>query len=504
MSDFGYIRTDFATLTRLFRHHSSPISSGLAVRLTDGRLRVLYRFSPAGGVGLCVLLLSGCGGGGGSDTPSPNVAATVDNPQGTAPLTVHLDASGSTDPNNLSLTYVWSFSDGSPSATGATVTHTFSNHGDQTATVTVSDSRSSASKTLAIKVTPAAPTVQALSIPVNVIGVGQTSTSAQLSATDRENLALTYAIASPSSVGTVTLDPSTGHITYTVPGFVGSNTDSFTVKVSNVGASSTSTVNVVLKRDPLLPNQWHIQNTGQDAFASTLPVQGNDMNVAGAWTSGFSGKGIKVGVVDTGLEAAHEDLHANVDLNSSYNFLSGAHDPSPSGTGFDHGTSVAGIIGAVAFNDKGGRGVAYNATLRGYNLIAPGAFSVANMAQALGGSTVSVDNDLFNASFGPVANAIPQFSGSYQTITQTTLALRGGLGAAIVNAAGNDFVDFEGASSPLCATARQYGVSCGDPAKDERRGGYAPIIVGALNAQGTHSSYSSTGSSLWISAPGGE
>jgi subtilisin family serine protease len=169
-----------------------------------------------------------------------------------------------------------------------------------------------------------------------------------------------------------------------------------------------------LKQDPLLPNQWHIQNTGQDAFASTLPVQGNDMNVAEAWTAGFSGKGIRVGVVDTGLEAAHEDLQANVDLNSSHNFLTGTHDPSPSGTGFDHGTSVSGIIGAVAFNDKGGRGIAYNATLRGYNLIAPGAFSVANMAQALGGSTVSVDNDLFNASFGPVANAIPQFSGAFQ------------------------------------------------------------------------------------------
>ena len=47
-------------------------------------------------------------------------------------------------------------------------------------------------------------------------------------------------------------------------------------------------------------------------------------------------------------------------------------------------------------------------------------------------------------------------------------------------------------------------MSCGDPANDERRGGYAPIIVGAIDADGHHSSYSDTGSSLWISAPGGE
>ena len=31
-----------------------------------------------------------------------------------------------------------------------------------------------------------------------------------------------------------------------------------------------------------------------------------------------------------------------------------------------------------------------------------------------------------------------------------------------------------------------------------------PIIVGATNAVGIHSSYSTTGASLWISAPGGE
>ena len=96
---------------------------------------MLCRFWSVGG-GLCVFLLTGCGG---SDNPAPNVVATVDSSQGTAPLTVHLDASGSTDPNNLPLTYAWSFSDGSANATEASVSHTFSNHGDQTATVTVSD-----------------------------------------------------------------------------------------------------------------------------------------------------------------------------------------------------------------------------------------------------------------------------------------------------------------------------------------------------------------------------
>ena len=198
-------------------------------------------------------------------------------------------------------------------------------------------------------------------------------------------------------------------------------------------------------------------------------------------------------------------LHHTEFLTPPYNFLTGTNDPSPSSTGFDHGTSVSGIIGAVAFNGKGGRGVAYHATLRGYNFLATGATTLANMAKSLGSDPVSADNDLFNASFGATAPALPPYSGAYQAITITTLGLRGGLGAAIVNAAGNEFLQFAGAPSSYCTQyAQVYGVSCGDPASDERRGGYYPIIIGAINAAGVHSSYSTTGSSLWVSAPGGE
>jgi PKD repeat protein len=454
-----------------------------------------------------LLALSACGGGGGGGTtpPAPPVAmASSSISQGQAPLTVNFDASKSTDPQGFALTYLWTFGDGT-TATGATTSHIYQNHGSYTATVAVNDAHNTTTSTpMVIAVTPAPPTVQPTALPVNVLGVAATTASATVSATDRENLTLTYSIATQPSAGTATINQSTGGVTYTVAGYTSAATDSFTVNVANLGATGTGTVNVALNSDPLLPNQWHIQNTGQNAFSTTLPVAGNDMDVAGAWTAGYSGKGIKVGVVDTGLEAAHEDLAANVDLSHSVNFLTGTNDPTPTVTGFDHGTAVSGIIGAVAFNGKGGRGVAYNATLRGYNLIATGAGSLANMATALGGGPASADNDLFNASFGPVTNAIPQFSGAYQAITQTTLSLRGGLGASIVNAAGNDFADFEGASSPLCAVAQQFAVSCGDPATDERRGGTTPIIVGAINAAGVHSNYSNTGSALWISAPGGE
>ncbi len=459
-----------------------------------------------------LLILGACGGGGGGGGSSappapPNAIATSSLAVGTAPLTVNFDASKSTDPQSLPLTFAWTFGDGT-TATGATPAHTFQNHGSYTATVVVSNGQNTAtSAPITISVNPAPPTLPAMSLSLNIMGVAPSSGTATIAATDRENLPLTYSIATPPTVGMASIDANSGALTYSVPGYVSAATDSLTVKVANLGASATAAVTVTLNSDPLLPNQWHIQNTGQNAFSSVLPSAGSDMNVAGAWAAGFSGKGIKVGVVDTGLELAHEDLAANVDGTHSFNFLTGTNDPTRavSDVGSDHGTQVAGIIAAMAFNGKGGRGVAYNAKLRGYNLIAAGAFSVANMAKSFGSDPISSDNDVFNASFGAAAQGLPTFSGAFQAISATTLTLRGGLGATISNAAGNDFADWEAnQNTGLCQYANTYGVSCGDPANDERRGGYTPIIVGAVNANGTHSSYSNTGSSLWISAPGGE
>lgn len=448
--------------------------------------------------------LSACGGGGGSATSPPLASASASAASGAAPLLVNFDASGSSDPQGLSLSYQWNFGDGS-TGTGATIAHTYQKHGTYTATVVVSDAQSSTtSSPLTITVAPAPPVVQALTVPVNVLGVAPSTATATVVATDRESLPLTYSILTPPAQGSATIDAS-GKLSYTLNGYPTAGSDSLVLKVANPGASAQSTVAIALNSDPLLVNQWHIQNVGQNAFASVLPLTGNDMNVAGAWSAGYSGKGIKVGVADTGLDAGHEDLAGNFDLNHSFNFVTGTNDPTPTTSGFDHGTSVSGIIAAVAFNGKGGRGVAYNATLRGYNLIAPNAFSVANMSKALGGDPVSSDNDLFNLSFGTSGTALPTFSGAFQAITTATTTLRAGLGSALVNAAGNDFQDFEGSSSSNCANfAQQFGVSCGDTASDERRGGLVPLIVAAINGAGVHSSYSNTGASVWISAPGGE
>jgi subtilisin family serine protease len=348
------------------------------------------------------------------------------------------------------------------------------------------------------------PTAQAASVALDVWGTAPSTVSGKVTASDPQGLALTYTVTAPPSVGTVTVDARSGNFSYSVAGHPTGNQDSFTVAVSNGQAAAVNAVvTVQLKTDPLLAHQWHIRNAGASAFATVLPVAGNDMNVAGAWAKGYSGKGIKVAVVDSGLEIGHEDLAANVDAANSFNFLTGTNDPSPpaSSVGTDHGTEVAGIIGAVAFNGKGGRGVAFNARLRGYNYtVGP----VTNYAAAMGGATFSADNAIFNASFTSSATTLRAPDQAMIDIESNLGSLRNGLGAVLVRSAGNDFEGLEGGDPLRCSLANETGVSCGNPAQDTRIGTPIPIVVGAINADGKRASYSSTGPSLWVSAPGGE
>lgn len=348
------------------------------------------------------------------------------------------------------------------------------------------------------------PTAQATSVSLDVLGAAPSTVSGKVTASDPQGLALTYTVTSAPSAGTVTIDARTGAFSYAVTGHPASSQDSFTVSVSNGQAAATSAVvTVQLQVDPLLVNQWHIRNTGASAFSTVLPVAGNDMNVAGAWAAGYTGKGIKVAVVDSGLEIEHEDLAANVDKANSFNYLTGTNDPSPApGTaGADHGTEVAGIIGAVAFNGKGGRGVSFGARLRGYNYtLGP----VTNYAAALGGATYSADNAVFNASFTSKDMRMRAPDQAMLDIEANLSSLRSGLGAVLVRSAGNDFVDIPGLDPRDCEVANRLRVSCANPGQEPRISTPIPIVVGATNAEGRRASYSTAGSSLWVSAPGGE
>ena len=83
----------------------------------------------------------------------PNVDFTLDQNFGSAPLTVQMDGSTTTDPDGGPLTYRWDFGDFSTPGSGVTASHTFTTGGVYPVTLTVTDQRGvSSAKTLDVQV----------------------------------------------------------------------------------------------------------------------------------------------------------------------------------------------------------------------------------------------------------------------------------------------------------------------------------------------------------------
>lgn len=260
--------------------------------------------------------------------------------------------------------------------------------------------------------------------------------------------------------------------------------------------------------DPLFAEQWHLVNTGQTAFSNRSGTAGADLRMGDAIGAGHNGQGVKLAVIDTGLEICHPDLAANTAAGGSFNF---AHESTPGASSADpfnhsilgdHGTSVAGIAAAAANNGLGGRGVAPEVTLVGFNLGSAVAEDLETaLYRSLGASDTDPDSasvDIFNMSFGtelPSENATEDF---VRVMEMGTSELRSGRGALYVKAAGNEF--------ELCNRAhplnREIGCISGNADPDQN----LPylIAVGAFNAEDVKSSYSNAGANLWVVGPGGE
>ncbi|UDI81010.1 exported serine endopeptidase domain protein [Xanthomonas citri pv. mangiferaeindicae] len=163
--------------------------------------------------------------------------------------------------------------------------------------------------------------------------------------------------------------------------------------------------------DPLLRYQWHISNQGQAVIGDSRPVAGVDMDVDILHALDIRGRGVRVGVVDDGLELGHEDLADNILPNGSHNFGDGSHDTTPIDPSNGHGTSVAGIIGAVGWNGRGGRGVAPEVQLAGFDVFArDSSVTDASIRYAWGDGPEARNIDVFNNSWGSVAPFYFDFS----------------------------------------------------------------------------------------------
>ena len=186
-----------------------------------------------------------------------------------------------------------------------------------------------------------------------------------------------------------------------------------------------------------------------------------------AWALGYTGKGVRVAVLDGGIQATHVDLAPNLNTALSTSFVAGQTFNTPPGS---HGTQVSGVI-AAAHNSAGTVGVAPNAELVMVKVLNPnGTGGVGNFARGLV-YAADIGAKVINVSLGtnlPRATQIvvdtkgtedPSDDVRIKISNQQTIALLRSLGRAtnyahskgalLIAASGNISKDFDHAKSDI-------------------------------------------------------
>lgn len=210
-------------------------------------------------------------------------------------------------------------------------------------------------------------------------------------------------------------------------------------------AAATQTAN-----DPNFPSQWGLATIGAPA----------------AWDVSVGSSAVTVAIVDSGIDATHPDLQAQV--LPGYDFVNNDSDASDDN---GHGTRMAGIVAAQTFNAIGVAGVCPNCTLLPVKVL--GADGTGAYSTIASGITYAADHGARIISLslaGTAASDLLQSAVDYATAR----------GAVVVAAAGN-----YGANEAV------YPAACANA-----------VAVGATDSTDTVAGFSDWGSWLSLAAPG--
>lgn len=213
--------------------------------------------------------------------------------------------------------------------------------------------------------------------------------------------------------------------------------------------------------DSYVASQWHL----------------NRINAYSAWNISTGSSNIKVAVIDSGVDAGHEDLgygydtYANVDTSISWDYLNNTNYVVPT---YYHGTFVAGIIGAKTNNNVGIAGLAGGNSSNGITILS---YCIGNadtfLSASVGDAIIdAIDNGakVINLSFG---------------VAETSE-----INAAITEAYNNNV-------AVVCAVGNNNNSYISYPSSH-----MYSISVGAINENNVKASFSNYGSGLDFVAPG--
>ena len=260
----------------------------------------------------------------------------------------------------------------------------------------------------------------------------------------------------------------------------------------------------VIPNDQYFDLQWHLINSGQAGG-----LDNEDILAPEAWNLRSKSPDITVAIIDSGVQLDHPDLTNNIWINSDEIFWNGVDDDGngyvddASGWNFpasspypfpdEHGTHVAGIIGAEGNNGIGVAGVSWDVQLMPLDVFngSKGA-SDADIVNAIyyaanNGADVinmSLGSTYYNANLSDFKRYEPYgYSLYYDALTYAV-----NQGITVVIAAGNDDLNNDThLSVPAAFSEAIDGV----------------ISVASLSNSGDLSWYTNYGSSVTIAAPGG-
>jgi hypothetical protein len=240
-----------------------------------------------------------------------------------------------------------------------------------------------------------------------------------------------------------------------------------------------------MTRDPLLAQQWHLQNAGQRGGTA-----GEDVRAFQAWDIIPGGSpDVVIAIVDDGVDVNHPDLKANIWTNPDpaapdrhgRNFYDDNYDPTPRYfhppydqlEGNDnHGTPCAGVAAAVS-NRRGGVGLAYNCKILPVKIF--GADNLASNDRVANALRYAAQHaQIISCSWEGPLNPDLQAA-----ITDVTKSGRKGKGCLV-----------------FCATGNEAEANIGFPASHPEAFG-----IGASNDLGKRAQYSNYGKGIDFVAP---
>ena len=225
------------------------------------------------------------------------------------------------------------------------------------------------------------------------------------------------------------------------------NADFLAAVIGNKAFKSAAEDMMVQWQDPAPIEVGHINPDNEFFFAQGYQWNMEAINAPAAWAADCTGAGVRVAIIDGGIDPTHPDLAPNMDTSCSVSFVPGQSFDSDTGT-FWHGMHVAGIVGA-ANSSYGVIGVAPEAEMISVKALHDGSGSFGGVIGAILYSADpaafgagSCDRaDIINMSLGALFNKRLPGGGRLVAALNKAVNFAASKGSLVVSAAGNDGLD---------------------------------------------------------------